>query len=189
MNKPTIKLLALALTISGLVTQVSFAYELLNNGDLPSGRSGWKIEGNSNVEPAAAPDKGLVVNLNARHWTYLRQEIRLNKKGQSAINIKVELQASPDFKRAQKSDEYADLDWEEGNYGWTGNVNPKCDFMVTVSNGGGWDYRTRKLKPGQPQTITADVQKLKVERSVFTLALPPGEGSVTLRLVSVKLRD
>jgi hypothetical protein len=172
---------------SGLATQFLTAKELIANNDFANGRTSWKIDGN--VEPATEPAKGLTVNLNARHWTFLRQEIRLNKKGQSNINVKIELAPSADFKHADKADEYtADLDWEQGNYGWSAWVTPKCDFMVVVGTGG-WEYRIRKLIPGQDQTITVDFKKLKDERTQFTIAIPPGEGTLTLKLASVDLRD
>lgn len=181
------KFFPLLLVLVLLASQSLNAKELLTNSDFANGRTSWKIEGN--VQDAAAPDKGLTVILNARHWTFLRQELRLNKKGQSNINVKIELTPSADFKHADKSDEYAnDLDWEQGNYGWSAWVTPKCDFMVVVGTGG-WEYRIRKLTPGQDQTLNVDFKKLKDERTMFTLAIPPGEGSITLHLASVDLQD
>lgn len=173
--------------ISGAFIQTSSAKEIIANSDFANGRTNWEVDGS--VEAAAEPAKGLVVNLNARHWTFLRQEIRLNKKGQSNLDVKIELTPSANFKPADKSDEYAtDLDWEQGNYGWSAWVTPKCDFMVVVGTGG-WEYRIRKLKPGQDQTIGVDFKKLKGERTQFIIAIPPGEGTLTLRLASVDLQD
>jgi hypothetical protein len=53
-----------------------------------------------------------------------------------------------------------------GSYGWTARVFPKADFLITLRNSGGWDYRPLRI----------------------TLAFPPGTGSVRLLSASAQLK-
>lgn len=163
------------------------AEELLDNGTFALGEMKWDIKGKADASPS---DSTLLVTLDDRNWTILEQDLRLSKTPPSAIAIRIELMASADFKPAKESKEYSDVDFGMGgSYGWSARVFPKADCLIQVENSGGWEYRPVKLQTnGSWQTITANVEKLKEKKSVFTLAFPPGTGTVRLKMVSVDLK-
>jgi hypothetical protein len=157
------------------------AQELLKNGSFAEGESKWDIEGK--VEPGPG---GITANLDEKKWLLIEQEIELPDEESSTVKVKIELAASPDYKPAASSKAYDSVDFGMGgSYGWTARVFPKCDFLVTVRNSGGWDYRPLKISPGGPQTFQLEFTKVKYRKNQgLTFAFPPGTGKVDIKSIS-----
>jgi len=183
--KPPI-LAALCLTF---LAPAAFAEELLRNGSFEAGESKWDIEGKA--EPVAGPPPALRLFLHEKKWTLLEQELDLPKDAASTITVVLQLEPSADFLPAAESKAYDAVDFAMGgSYGWTARVFPKADFLITVRNSGGWDYRPVKIKqPGQPQEIKVAFEKVKFSKNQqITFALPPGAGSLLLKSCSASLK-
>lgn len=177
-------MLCLAFLLCLLGSPAPAAEELLKNGSFTEGEAKWDIEGKAEPSPG-----GLTIMLDDKKWTLVEQELALPKDTASTVQVKVELTAASGYQPAAESKAYDDVDFGMGgSYGWTARVFPKCDFLVTIRNHGGWEYRPIRLTPGSAQTIRGEFKKMKESKSnKLTLAFPPGSGQVEIKSISALL--
>lgn len=179
----------LSLFMTAALTGGLQARELLKNGDFAMGEARWDIEGKAEPKSGASPS--LVVVLDGKKWTLLEQELELAEDAPNRVLVKIQLQASPDYKPAETSKAYDEVDFGMGgSYGWTARVFPKADLFLTLRNAGGWEYRPIKLTPGSAQTLQAEFNKMKAAKNQnLTLAFPPGTGQVEVKSASATLSN
>lgn len=161
------------------------AEELVENGDFSRGDRKWDISGKADIENEEKPE--LTVELHKRKWTFVEQQLDYGRDLPVRIDLVLEVRASDDFKPLESSDMYSNVDFKMGgNYRWTGVVQPKAHVLIRVEGYGRWYYFPRKLKAGADwQKIKVNVSELKLEEGMITIGFPPGEGTATLRKVSV----
>lgn len=179
-------LLALFLALSA-----ASAEELLKATDFAGGKGAWQGSGEIVfLTPGDTTTAVLRVKLAKNRWSVVEQRVRLGK-GVSGAALRLELQTSSDFAPLTGSKEYAPEDFREGGeYTAPSRLFPKAPLLLQLSDGGGWLYRPKALKAVSGwQTITASFAHLKPKPSeTLAICLPPGEGSVDIKTVSLEGR-
>lgn len=180
------KAVLLALTLA--LTTAS-AEELLKATDFTAGKGAWQGPGEIvALTPGDATSAVLRVKLVKNRWSVLEHRIRPGK-AMSGAALRLELQSSADFTPLPESKEYAPEDFREGGeYKVPSRIFPETPLLIQLSDGGHWHYRPIALKASSGwQTITAKFSHLKPKGSeTLAICLPPGEGSVDIKSVSLE---
>jgi len=166
--------------------------QALSNGDFSKGKAGWqgsgqvvwlKADGTVSPTEVAGADRVLEVPLRSTQWTWIKQllhPLAVDK----AVAAKITVRASADFAPAAESREYTKVDFREGGgYVWSAEVWPKCDLLPRLQDAT-WYYQPKSLKPyGSWKTVSVSFPNLTSRNRSFTLALPPGKGSVFFKSI------
>ncbi len=164
----------------------------IRNGDFSKGASDWMGDGRliyldaSNKvlsQPEAGATPVLQVQLKSSQWAVVKQNLHPSSK-ESAVRASIEIMASPDFQPLEKSRAYSPVDFKEGgSYTWSAEVFPKCDLLVTVKDST-YYYRLFSLQPtGSWKTFQIDFQNLTTRSRGFSLAFPPGTGTLWIKSI------
>lgn len=155
-----------------------YAEELIENGDFSKGERKWDVDGKSSEIEDEEP--ALKIELHKREWSYVEQELEYGRDLPVALEVTVKLKTSDDFAPLEESEEYSDVDFTVGGWArWTGLVQPKADLVIRVADKGRWYYYPRALRVGDGwQTVSFTVKKIEVDEGMFTIAIPPGKGTV-----------
>lgn len=182
-TRPFIVLWLLAAALPGAHSQE------IENADFAKGKSGWMGDGevvyidaqgevSDTKKPEATP--AIQIELSKTAWKGIRQRLRV-KPDEAVINLVVQVKAGSGFKRADSSRLYTSDFKEGGQYGWSAEVYPKCDFLVRVKTDG-WQYRPVSLAPVDTwKTVTQRFEGLKGRQREIELLFPPGDGTVLLK--------
>ena len=168
-----------------------FAQEI-RNGDFTKGASDWMGDGrlvyldaSDKVlsQPEAGATPAFQVHLKSSQWAIVKQNLHPSSK-ESVVRARIEIMASPDFQPVEKSRTYSPVDFREGGgYVWSAEVFPKCDLLVTVKDST-YYYRLFSLQPpGSWKTFTVDFQNLTSRSRCFSLAFPPGTGTLWIKRI------
>ncbi len=178
--------LVLTLSLSAAVAE-----ELVKSTDFTAGKAAW--QGPGEVVFLTPGDKAtavLRVKLAKNRWSVLEHRLRPGK-GMTGASLRLELQSSADFAPLPESKEYAAEDFREGGeYKAAERLFPETPLLLQLSDGGHWHYRPIALKASSGwQTITAKFSHLKPKATeTLAICLPPGEGSVDIKSVSLEER-
>jgi hypothetical protein len=182
-----------ALILVGLIP-ITLRADYLTNTDFKEGLAGWHGDGesaflNPDGTEGAEGDKGVIpvikiaLSKGSAHAVYQDYE---TKDSPATQHIRVEVFASPDFKRSTFASDYSpDINWKAGGtWYWSGEEVPKVDFWIRGSPG--FLYKLADLKPGQWVTVDGrwDSAKPAQDRSVYFI-VPPGDGMIYIRNPSV----
>lgn len=163
----------------------------IDNEDFAKGKSGWTGDGkevftNAAGEVSETKKEGfspvIRIELSKSAWKGLKQRLR-PKSDETKIDFALQVKADAKFKREAESRAYSNgIDFKEGGqYGWSAEVYPKCDFLVRVKDEG-WQYRPVSLAPLDAwKTVSVSISGLKGRQRELELLFPPGEGTVYLK--------
>jgi hypothetical protein len=173
------------------------ADNLLQNGDFTAGITHWHGDGRAPADyvgdnPLAKPDpftsKGLIIPLRHLDWTKVAQDF----KGKIASGIlTITYMVSPDLTFSDKPDDYVNMPDKIHYDGWKPFNTLPGDWIVFVADFGGTPHGSYyMLKPtlgsSGPQIYRAKISGLTpLEDKTFTLAFPPGTGTVVILNVSL----
>jgi hypothetical protein len=190
------KIMKFTLFILTLLPLSLSAEELVENGNFASAKARWTGDGKVVYLDSAGKEAGSSssstetlcrLTLNPSQWQSIEQKIRV-PKGVKSLNLSVEVRASSDFERSDKERLYSKEDFKEGgHYTYSSKVLPRVDFMIMLSNKGGWLYRPFSLKSaGSWKSLSSTIDSIvDSEMKSFTILVPPGTGSVDIRKVSL----
>jgi len=170
----------------------------IQNGDFVDGITHWHGDGRSPADyagdnPMVKPDpftsKGLIIPLRHFDWTKVAQDF----KGKIASGIlTITYMVSPDLAFSTKADDYVNMPEKIHYNGWKPFNTSPGDWIIFVADFGsvparGSYYMLKpKLGSSDPQTYRAKISGLTpLEDKTFTLAFPPGTGTVVILNVSL----
>lgn len=164
--------------------------QTIDNADFTNGKTGWLGDGKAvfidaqgvvSETPKPGTTPAIRIELSKSGWKGIKQKLR-PKANEAQIEITVQVKADSTFKRVPESREYSSVDFREGGqYGWSAEVYPKCDFLIRVKDEG-WQYRPISLAPVDSwKTVTQSFTGLKARQREIELLFPPGEGAVYLK--------
>jgi len=164
--------------------------EYLVNTDFKDSIAGWRGDGqaanllaNGTEDPTGTPVIKIILSAGSSREVY--QEIE-TRDTSTSLTIKVDVFASPDFKRSSFKQDYT-IDWKPGSMMyWSDMVTPNVDFWIRGGRGFGWFYKLTNLKPGVWTTLKAHFQGLPQDESrIVNFCVPPGAGAVYIKNPSV----
>jgi len=161
------------------------------NADFSEGKKGWvgdgdvvyiASDGSISEEESEEAVPAIAIELRGHDWEEIRQRLS-PRADDTSTSIAIEVMVGEDFKPEKESRNYTDVDFQQGGqYLWSAEVTPKCDFLVRVRDEGWWYYRPIKLaKPGKWKKIKEKFPDLKSRQREISLMVPPGTGTVYIR--------
>ena len=182
--KPLIAGLFLAL---GLPLSVH-STELIQNGNFSAGTDSWHGDVTDSTSPdslGAPSTTGFTLPLSSDHWTKIYQDFN-SSPGQ--LQVTVMYKYSPDTTFSTNKDDYHNVSGSIGYNAWKRFGIPVGNWCLFLSDFGpdkGKYFKIHsKVGSDQVQGFTAHSVERDSERKTITLAFPPGQGSVTILLVS-----
>lgn len=161
----------------------------VDNIDFAKGKTGWLgdgkevyIDASGAVSEAQTPGStpAIKVELSKNSWKSLKQKLRPMSK-ETEIKFTIQVKADTDFAPLAESRDYTNSDWKMGGeYVWSAEMFPKCDFLVRVKDET-WYYRPVKLVPGTWKKCSVSFPGLKGRQRELELLFPPGVGTVYLK--------
>lgn len=160
----------------------------ITNADFLQGKTGWVGDGivvhispDGSEESSPGSHPAIRIDLRENQWTGIKQRL-LPKAKDSRIDIELQVRADPAFERAETSRKYSAVGFKDkGEYVWSGEIHPKCDFLIRVKDQT-WHYRLMSLSPvGAWKTVRAAFPDLGSRQREIALLFPPGKGSAYLK--------
>ena len=177
------------LQAAAVVALVSLHAQEVDNINFAKGKTGWLGDGKEvYVDAAGAVSEtqtpgstpAIKIELSKNSWKSLTQKLRPKSK-ETDIKFAISVKADTDYVPLAESKEYSNSDWKMGGeYVWSAEVYPKCDFLVRVKDET-WYYRPVKLVPGTWKKCSVNFPGLKGRQREVELLFPPGEGTVYLK--------
>jgi hypothetical protein len=167
--------------------------DALANSNFTNGHASWQGDAQDVGSGDLGSDStanGAIIHLKKDKWTKIYQvfPVRAHKMFYS-----ITYQLSNDFKFAASDSDYVTADLGDiPGYDFQWHLPENC---LTLMIQGGDNYEERRLnldmsKLGQTQTFSGHFPDLHSDvDSVFLIAIPPGEGSVTLTTASLTKAD
>jgi len=190
------------------------ADEWLQNGNFSEGLSHWYGDGEMAADaakrakeqsdplstappPSIVDNPGVVIQLKSASWSKLTQEFTTDTL---SMDLTVNFIASADCAFTDKDTAYTDIFKSLGfrNY-MPKKIATGAWSVLLTDKGTNWCFYSSqmpKLNPGSPTpqsfqtSFSGAGEKMKPDlHKTITIAFPPGQGSITLTLVSLKSSD
>lgn len=183
------KMRALLCSALAVLSLAASQAQEVDNIDFAKGKTGWLGDGkevyidaagavSETQTPGSTP--AIKIELSKNSWKSLKQKLRPKSK-ETEIKFSIQVKADTDFAPLAESKEYTNADWKMGGeYVWSAEMYPKCDFLVRVKDET-WYYRPIKLVPGTWKKSSVNFAGLKGRQREVELLFPPGEGTIYLK--------
>jgi hypothetical protein len=166
----------------------SFGDDILRNGNLQDGLSGWHGDGRlvyllpDKTESDDASSGGIpVIKLRLSHDSSEVYQEYETHNSPTSLNISVDVMASSDFRRSDDKDLYTTTWSAGGTWYWTALAVPTVDFWIR-GGPGTYYYKLANLKANAWTTVKGHFENLPAtDDHVVTFCVPPGDGAVYLK--------
>jgi hypothetical protein len=164
--------------------------DYLINTDLSDGIGGWHGDGEAAYlkangtegdegDPGITPVIKLPLSKDSPRTVYQDFETRDHPK---ALQIKVEIYASSDFKRSTFPSDYTpEINWQPGAvWYWSAIAIPNVDFWLRAAPG--YSYKTTNLLPKNWVTVAVNWDSIQdSEDRTINFCVPPGDGVIYIK--------
>ena len=166
----------------------SFGDDILKNGNLQEGLSGWHGDGHlvyllpDNTESDDAASGGIpVIKLRLSHDAAEVYQEYETHNSPTALTISVDAMPSSDFRRSDDKDLYTKTWSPGGTWYWTGApAVPAVDFWIR--GGPGYYYKLASLAANVWTTVKGHFEGISAtDDHVVSFCVPPGDGAVYVK--------
>ena len=167
----------------------SFGDDILRNGNLQSGLSGWHGDGHLvslDANGAEVDDSGPAttpaIKLRLSHDPQEVYQEYETHDTPTSLNISVEAMASGDFHRSDDKSVYTTTWSSGGTWYWSALAVPTADFWIRGGGSNTYYYKLSDLKAAIWTTIKGHFENLAPsEQHTVSFCVPPGTGAVYIR--------
>jgi hypothetical protein len=171
--------------------------EEIHNGDFSEGTAHWISDGkvptadNGDADPFAKPTTpppaGMSMDLRSSRWSKMSQEFTAHSPD---VTLTIVYTLSDDTVFSERAEDYVNVAEQIGCTGLMSFNTPPSNLVAIVNDPAKGRFNYYMIKPilsnGGTQTFSGKLGGLVAgEDKLFILAFPPGQGTVTIKSVSI----